>query len=283
MQCMLHQSFSSGFRDLKKNPARTTNIEFGEWYKKEGVYIGWPDGAIHNKYIEIKMAEQGKNRFDSLLALVSTAIGHLTRNTNGSNPQLFFTADTHFKQQRTFELSRRPFMNVTEMDLTMISNWNKRITDKDIVYHAGDFIDPDKIEFLESLLNNLNFKELHQTLGNYDRKVRSKIENIIAKISRPIYLYDYDNHCHIEAKFDKKIHKFVIAHEPVDFPVNKRDDEMVLYGHIHGRSFAKRNGFDLATDYHHYKPLSLADVCWFENAMKYWDENVFTDKVAVKQ
>lgn len=21
-----------------KNPARTTNVEFGEWYKKEGVY-----------------------------------------------------------------------------------------------------------------------------------------------------------------------------------------------------------------------------------------------------
>ena len=55
----------------------------------------------------------------------------------------------------------------------------------------------------------------------------------------------------------------------------------MLYGHIHGRNFAKRNGFDLATDYHRYTPLSLEEVCWFENAMKYWDENVYADKVNV--
>jgi len=46
-----------------------------------------------------------------------------------------------------------------------------------------------------------------------------------------------------------------------------------------GRSFAKRNGFDLGTDYHHYTPISIDDVMWFVNAMQYWDENVYTDKV----
>ena len=267
----------------EKNPARTTNIEFGEWYKKEGVFIGWPDGAIHNEYIEIKMAEQKKSRIDSLAALVNAAVSRLSSTADNEKPGMFFTADTHFKQLRTLELSRRPFTNVTEMDLTMLSNWNKLVTDKDLVYHAGDFIDPDKIMFLEPLLNNLNFKELHWTLGNYDRKIREKIENIISKISRPIYLYDYDNPCRIEVEFGGKLHKFVIAHEPVDFPVNKMDDEIVLYGHIHGRSFAKKNGFDLASDYHRYRPISLEEVCWFENAMQYWDENVFSNEVLVNR
>ena len=46
-----------------------------------------------------------------------------------------------------------------------------------------------------------------------------------------------------------------------------------------GKSFAKRNGFDLSTDYHHYTPISIDDVMWFVNAMPYWDENVYTDKV----
>ena len=166
----------------------------------------------------------------------------------------------------------------------MLSNWNKKVTDNDIVFHAGDFIDPDKLNFLEPLLNNLNFYELHWTLGNYDRKVKDKIELIVARAQtgdRHIYLYDHDSPCHVKAEFGGKLHKFVIAHEPVDFPVDKQDDEIVLYGHIHGRSFAKRNGFDLATDYHRYTPLSLADICWFENAMKYWDENVYADKVNV--
>ena len=265
-----------------KNPARTTNVEFGEWYKKEGIYIGWPDDAIHNEYLEIKMSEQGKVRFKTLADIVNAAVVKLTANSESRN--MFFTADTHFKQQRTLELSRRPFTNVHEMDLTMMSNWNKKVTDNDIVFHAGDFIDPDKLNFLEPLLNNLNFYELHWTLGNYDRKVKDKIELIVARAQtgdRHIYLYDHDSPCHVEAEFDGKLHKFVIAHEPVDFPVDKQDDEIVLYGHIHGRSFAKRNGFDLAADYHRYTPLSLEEVCRFENAMKYWDKNVYTDKVNV--
>ena len=37
----------------------------------------------------------------------------------------FATSDTHFGAERTLELSRRPFRNVGEMDLTLISNWNK--------------------------------------------------------------------------------------------------------------------------------------------------------------
>ena len=80
----------------EKNPARTTNIEFGEWYKKEGVYIGWPDDAIHNEYIEIKMAEQNKSRFKTLKELVDTAIVKLA--ISNKHHGMFFTADTHFKQ-----------------------------------------------------------------------------------------------------------------------------------------------------------------------------------------
>lgn len=60
---------------------------------------------------------------------------------------------------------------------------------------------------------------------------------------------------------------------------NNLKDEIVLFGHIHGRSFAKRNGFDIASDYHQYAPLSIDQVEWFVNAMKCWDENVYSDHV----
>lgn len=39
------------------HPARTTNIEFGEWYKKPGTFFGWPDYAEHNDYLEVKLQE----------------------------------------------------------------------------------------------------------------------------------------------------------------------------------------------------------------------------------
>ena len=40
-----------------KFPARTTNYEFGEWYKKSNILVGWPDGAEHNEYMECKLQE----------------------------------------------------------------------------------------------------------------------------------------------------------------------------------------------------------------------------------
>lgn len=51
----------------------------------------------------------------------------------------YFTSDTHFGSERTLELSKRPFASVKEMDDTMISNWNKIVTNNDYVYHLGDF------------------------------------------------------------------------------------------------------------------------------------------------
>jgi len=49
----------------------------------------------------------------------------------------------------------------------------------DIVYHAGDFIDPEHVAELPDLLSKLNFRELHWTLGNYDRKIMTEIQHAI--------------------------------------------------------------------------------------------------------
>ena len=186
---------------------------------------------------------------------------------------MFFTSDTHFGQQRTLELSRRPFIDINEMDFTLISNWNKNVTMNDIVIHAGDFIDPSKITSqLKSILSILNFKELHWVLGNYDRAHIENIKNIVSAINRPIHIH-LDNF-----KFTDVSTSYVVVHEPNDFEIDATNDDIILFGHIHGRSFAKRNGFDIGCDYHGYSPISLEQVKWFTNAMKYWDENVYSDR-----
>lgn len=252
----------------EQHPARTTNFELGEWYKKNNIFVGWPDGAMHNEYIACKLAEQGKQFYQSLEEMLSNVIQTLTDN----EPTMYFTSDTHFCQQRTLELSRRPFFDVTTMDLEMISNWNKRITMNDDVVHAGDFMDPEKVQLmLKPLLSILNFKTLHWVLGNYDQKIKSEIEHIISDSGRDVILYDNS------FKFTTDKHSYVVVHEPNDFAIDAKPNDIILFGHIHGRSFAKRNGFDLGIDYHQYSPISLEQVEWFANAMKYWDENVYSD------
>lgn len=251
----------------KKFPALTTNYEFGEWYKKPHIFVGWPEYAEHCDYMRCKLKEQGKTHFKTLEETLKAAVDALQEN---SGP--WFTSDTHFCQQRTLELSRRPFVNVKAMDYEMVSNWNKRVTMQDEVIHAGDFVDPEKAPtMLKMLLSILNFKTLHWVLGNYDRKIKDIVANIAVESGRAVIIHDFNY------KFATDKHSYVVVHEPNDFEIDAKPEDIILYGHIHGRSFAKKNGFDLGIDYHQYSPISIEQVEWFANAMKYWDKNVFSD------
>lgn len=254
------------------HPARTTNIEFGEWYKQPRVFVGWPDDAEHNEYIEVKLKSRGKRRYATLESLLASAVDALS-----SPPDVWFTSDTHFRQERTMEFSRRPFVNVSDMDCALVSNWNKRVTMNDIVVHAGDFMDPASLDgWLAAYLGNLNFKTLKWVLGNYDRPAVEKIHRAIVESGRDVELFEG------QYSFTDNGKRYVVVHEPVDFPIDAGPDDTVLFGHIHGRSFAKRNGFDVGVDCHGYSPISLEQVRWFAiNGMPHWDENVFSDKANV--
>lgn len=247
-------------------PGFTTNIEFGEWFRKTRVFVGWPDGAEKTRYLACKLAEVGKTRFTTLDSVLQAAVNSLD-----TPPTMWFTSDTHFGQQRTLELSRRPFPDVLSMDLEMISNWNKRVTMNDTVVHAGDFVDPESLEArLPYLLSILNFKSLIWVMGNYDRDHIDKIMPIVKSSGRDINIRIDDYRFTSESPKNS----FVVVHEPNDFPIHASPDDIILFGHIHGRAFAKTNGFDLGTDYHHYAPISIDQVNWFANAMRYWDYNV---------
>lgn len=167
------------------------------------------------------------------------------------------------------------------MDLALISNWNKRITMNDTVVHAGDFGD---IKTLKETIGNLNFGKLIWVMGNYDRTEALFIRNIIKETKRDIELV---NDYQFEKTDKGKKITFYVIHEPLTAGSPKSGheptypSEFVLYGHIHGRNFAKHNGIDLGTDYHNYTPISMDDVLWFHNACQYWDENVFCSKAIV--
>ena len=88
-------------------------------------------------------------------------------------PKIFFTADTHFNQQRTldFSINRRIFKDLNEMNSVLIENWNNEVSDKDIVYHLGDFAkEPEKV--LPWLNGNITL-----IYGNYERDGKYKIND----------------------------------------------------------------------------------------------------------
>ena len=120
----------------EKNPGFTSNVEIGMWLDQPGIYVCIPEGDTKNanRYIEIKCKERNMPIYRTIEDCYAAVCKDLDR-----PGKTWYTSDTHFGQERTMVFSKRPFNTVKEMDLTIISNWNKHIMKNDIVYHLGDF------------------------------------------------------------------------------------------------------------------------------------------------
>ncbi len=171
---------------------------------------------------------------------------------------IFFTSDTHFGQQRTLELSKRPFENLDEMNETMVFLWNQHIGDNDTVYHLGDFGEP---EFVEQLNGNIVMVP-----GNYDNsRIKKQLEN------KGVEFLGKKNTMGI-SKSGKKV-SVDLVHEPL----NADWKNFTLFGHVHGQKF-KRGGLNVGVDCHFFRPLSIDDIMFFKEAVEeHYDENVFCE------
>lgn len=80
--------------------------------------------------------------------------------------ETWFTSDTHFGHKNILEYEKdaRPFTTVEEMNETLIDNWNATVSQRDTVYHLGDFAFGRDNIGIASRLNGI--KKL--VMGNHD-------------------------------------------------------------------------------------------------------------------
>ena len=83
----------------------------------------------------------------------------------------YFTADLHFGHGGIIDFCNRPFEDVSEMNQTLINNWNSRVSNEDHVYIAGDLFyggrdaaGQDEAIAIVKKLNGI----LHLIAGNHD-------------------------------------------------------------------------------------------------------------------
>lgn len=213
------------------------------------------DRSVHTRRYLVWKYQQysdGQPVFDTF----EDCMSELKKRIDAKNNQhkIFFTSDTHFSAQRTLELSRRPFFNVEDMDLTMVERWNNAVGVNDEVYHLGDF---GNVEFAKYLNGNI-----HLLLGNYERDGKSSIpDNISEIITDDVYPLDY------------KGVRLLLTHEPEKL---QGKNGFGLFGHIHARQTIKKFGFDVGVDAHNFTPIDVDTVLWYKNAIeKFYDDSVF--------
>ena len=189
--------------------------------------------------------------------------------------QIWFTSDTHFGSYGIIRMDNRPFRNTTEMDKTLIDNWNSVVGGNDIVYHLGDVLHHSMRKHYSEILEQLH-GHIHLIAGNHDDDLVSQWKN-----------------GHLTEKAHKKIvgvsemttfrdHKrcYILCHYPIVCYRNRfhtrGDNEAartaMLYGHVHTtgeydmlQNLIKRQEtpmrlLNVGCMLHNYTPINMEDV-----------------------
>jgi calcineurin-like phosphoesterase family protein len=130
--------------------------------------------------------------------------------------KVFIISDTHFSHKNIITYEQRPFTEVDHMDSTMINNWNKVVSDNDLVFHLGD-VSIAGAKRSEFILNQLNGRKI-LILGNHDHFSKTKWKNL-----------GFDPH-------ERYVYKdYLLTHIPVDeTPLAIAVHGGFLKGNIHG-------------------------------------------------
>jgi calcineurin-like phosphoesterase family protein len=242
-------------RELLALPGFTTNVEFGEWLNSGKISVGAPPDALHTRYIKERCKRSEIPWAETLPACIDNALTKLKELTSPVS-NLFFTSDTHFGEERTLQLSKRPFSSVEEMDWEMVKQWNALVTDKDTLYHLGDFGNPKMLQYLRG-------ERIYLLPGNYDN------EPIISRLEKDCRVIIIKNNSLLMLKNTA----FRLIHAPEEA---EETENFYLYGHIHKLQMVKRNGLNVGVDCHGFKPIDKKTVLFYQNAIvNHYDENVF--------
>jgi len=165
----------------------------------------------------------------------------------------YIISDTHFNHENIIKYCNRPFKDITDMNNSMINNWNKIVNHDDIVYHLGDFFLGSKYD-LKDLVSRLNGK-IYLVRGNHDRLSVKTYEGCGIKVLKnaPIVLDEY---------------KVLLTHYPLP-DTRIKDHYINIHGHIHEKKleniydnniFDKNKHINVSCDVLNFIPILLEEL-----------------------
>ena len=132
----------------------------------------------------------------------------------------YYIADMHLGHTNIIRLCNRPFNDVNEMNETLISNWNSRVTDEDTVYVIGDFAyksAEDPVKILKQLKGRKVLIE-----GNHDK----------GNLKNSAFRAEFDEIRSMKSIIDND-RRIVLCHYPIVEWDGYFKGAYLVYGHIH--------------------------------------------------
>jgi calcineurin-like phosphoesterase family protein len=157
---------------------------------------------------------------------------------------VFFIGDTHFGHTNIikFEPVNRPFLTIEEHDEELIRRWNSVVTEKDIVWHLGDFVFKMQESHAAAICRRLN-GDKRLILGNHDNF--KKID--YTKFFTSVY------GCH-HFKRDA-----ILSHIPVHeqqlnrWPIN-------IHGHLHSHNLEDKRYWNVSCEQINLTPIAYEEL-----------------------
>ena len=180
---------------------------------------------------------------------------------NVENPDnLFFSSDLHFGHFNICKYCHRPFGSRSEMDDTLVTNWNDIVPPDGIVVCCGDFMLPHRsgLKEYERYVRKLN-GTIYLTTGNHDRIDAGEydVDGVIRLVVREKMMVVVDGV------------KIYAEH----YPCLACNGDYQVFGHIHTLSDGTcygiedldsrlgRNQYDVGVDQNNYRPISYWELC----------------------
>lgn len=163
---------------------------------------------------------------------------------------IWLISDTHFNHENIIGYGQRPFSDVTDMNETMVENWNKFVKDGDKVYHLGDVYMSNGARAFEILKRLKGRKRL--ILGNHDNGKDQVLQKAFEKI---------------EVWRDFREFGLLLTHVPVHRSALRRGfkkdmpGELInIHGHIHKNPSPEGPYRCVCVEQTDYRPINIEEL-----------------------
>ncbi len=134
----------------------------------------------------------------------------------------------------------RPFKSLTEMENTLINNYNSTVEDQDLCYFVGDIAE--NLEGLE-LISELNGTKI-LIAGNHDTQKTSTYLRYFKQVRGAVVLPQ---------------HKIIVQHYPIHSEC-LYEGWTTIHAHTHHKSVEDPRYFSVCPEVNNYHPVDLEDI-----------------------